>query len=71
MIDGFEKSRRSPIDRHSGLSGIVLKQYIIWQYDSRQAGVTTFYESIMIKHRHWPLPVDKIVNRVMFINGAL
>jgi hypothetical protein len=45
-IDSFVKSRKSPKDCHSGLSGIVFYQHVVWQHDSRQAGMTTFYEFI-------------------------
>jgi hypothetical protein len=33
---------------HSGLSGIVSFQYVVKKYDSRQAGMTTFYDFIKL-----------------------
>jgi hypothetical protein len=44
--DGFVKSRKLPHDRHSGLSGIVSYQRVMWHDDSRQAGMTTFCEFV-------------------------
>jgi acetyl esterase/lipase len=48
IIDGFVRSRLSPIDCHSGLSGIGSYQNVMLQNDSRQAGMTTFYESVIL-----------------------
>src|SRR6185369_4812630 len=47
-LDGLVKSRKSPITHHSGLSGIVSLRDVIWQHDSRQAGMTTFYKFIKL-----------------------
>ncbi len=52
IIDDLAKSRKSPIDRHSGLSGIVPLHNTLKKKDSGQAGMTgrryyqTFYETI-------------------------
>ncbi len=49
-FDGLVKSRKTPFPCHSGLSGILLFQCVITRKDSRQAGMTTFYECINFEY---------------------
>ncbi len=48
-VGGLVKSRIMPFSRHSGSTGILLIQCVIRQNDSRQAGMTTFYECIKVQ----------------------